>query len=123
MKIAVIIVRTLIGLLFILSGATWFLGLVPPPPPEMKGLFDAFTTIGYLLNFAKGVELICGIALVSGRYNTLALVLLAPVVINILIVNILFAPMGLVIVIPIVVGLLFLAYDKRENYRSLFVAK
>jgi hypothetical protein len=71
----------------------------------------------------KTIELLCGIAFVSGRFVTLAIVLIAPVVLNILLINIFLAPEGLPIAIPLFAGILFLAYACRENYQTLFAVK
>lgn len=125
MKIAIIVVRTLIGLLFLMASATYFLNLVPEPEltGEMKTFSEGLTASGYLMPLVKTIELLCGIAFVSGRFVTLAIVLIAPVVLNILLINIFLAPEGLPIAIPLFAGILFLAYACRENYQTLFAVK
>jgi putative oxidoreductase len=125
MKIAIIIVRTLIGLMFLFSSITYFLNLVPQPDltGNVKIFMDGLTASGYIMPVVKVFELLCGLAFVSGRFVSLAIVLIFPIALNILLINILLMPSGLPIVIPLFLGILFLAYAHRENYKPLLVAK
>jgi len=125
MKIAVIIVRILIGLMFILSAGTYFLNLVPQAEltGNAKTFMEGIVASGYIMPVAKVFEFLCGLAFVSGRFVSLAVVLIFPIALNILLINTLLMPSGLPIVIPLFLGILFLAYAHRENYKSLLVAK
>ncbi|HMK07261.1 MAG TPA: hypothetical protein VK476_07005, partial [Flavobacterium sp.] len=99
MKIATIIVRTLIGLLLLYAAGMFFLKLAPEP--VTTGDFKAFqvglVASAYLMPLAKGIELICGLAFVSGRYVTLANLLILPVTLNILLINIFLTPENLLV--------------------------
>ncbi len=125
MKIAIIVVRTLIGLMFLLSSLTYFLNLVPQPDltGNAKIFMDGLTASGYIMPVVKVFEFLCGLAFVSGRFVSLAVVLIFPIALNILLINAFLIPSGLPIVIPLFLGILFLAYAHRENYKSLLVAK
>lgn len=122
MKIAVIIVRTLIGLLFLITSIGFFLKLFPEP--ELNGNFKAFQ-IGliastYLIPLAKTIELLCGLSFVTGRYTTLANILIFPVTVNILFINFFLNQEGLPLAIFVFLGNLFLIYSHWNNYKSLF---
>lgn len=130
MKIAVIIVRTLVALMFLMASGYWFAMVVfhavPAPPPvtgNMKIFNDGLTASGYLMMLIKITELVCALFLLFGRYVALALVVLFPVMLNIVLVNAFLAPSGLVAVIPLLIGILFLAYTQREKYAPLFTSK
>lgn len=125
MKIAVIIFRTLIGLIFLFSSLTYFLNLVPPAEltGNIKTFMDGLTASRYVMPTVKFFELVCGLAFVTGRFVPLAVVLIFPIALNILLINALFVPQGLPIVIPLFLGILFLAYCHRETYKPLFAAK
>ena len=126
MKIAVIIVRTLVGLLFVLSAVTYFLNVAPPPEGltgDTKTFFDGLAASHYILPVAKVFELLCGLMFVSGRFVALAVVLIFPIALNILLINALHLPSGLVIAIPLFLAILFLAYTQREKYLPLLEAK
>lgn len=125
MKIAVIIVRVLIGLLFLFASITFFLNLVPQP--ELKGSVKAFndgiSASVYLMPLVKVIELLCGIAFVSGFFVPFATVVIFPVAVNILLFHAFLAPEGLPVAIPLFLGILFIAYANRKSYEALLVAK
>ena len=124
MKIATIIVRVLIGLLLLSASIIFFLKLAPEP--ETTGNFKAFNmglvASTYLLPLAKTIELLCGIAFLTGRYVTLANILILPITVNILFINFFLAPEGLPIAALLFLANLFLIYRYWDNYRSLFKA-
>jgi len=126
MKIAIIIVRTLIGLMFLFASITYFLNLTPPPENltgSTKTFFDGLAASGYILPVSKVFELLCGLAFVAGRFVALAVVLIFPIVLNILFINAIHLPSGLPIAMALFLGILFLAYAYRESYRPLLAAK
>src|SRR5687767_5973021 len=91
------VARVLFGLIFVVFGANAFLQFMPPPPPMppaaatfVGGLFSA----GYFLILLKVTEIVAGLLLLSNRFVPLALVLLAPIVVNIAGFHLLLAPAG-----------------------------
>lgn len=125
MRIAVIAVRTLMGLLFLFASITYLFKLFPQPEltGDMKTFSAGLEASGYLMYLVKGIELVCGLALVSGRFVALAAVLIAPIAVNILCVHLFLDPQGLPVALFVVLGNLFLAYTYRKQYEPLFVAK
>lgn len=125
MKITTIVIRTLIGLLFLFTSIGFFLKLFPEP--EFEGDFKAFqvgiVASTYLIPLAKSVELLCGLSFISGRYVTLANILIFPVTINILFINFFLTPEGLPLALFVFLGNIFLIYTHWENYKGLFKAK
>ena len=122
MKIATIIVRVLIGLLLLFASVSFFLKLAPEQ--VATGNFKAFqiglVASSYLIPLAKAVELLCGLSYVTGKYVSLANILILPITVNILFINYFMAPEGLPIAIPLFLGNLFLIYRYWENYKSVF---
>jgi putative oxidoreductase len=125
MKIAVIIVRVLMGLLFILGSLAFFfkLGGEPQLSGNMKTYFDGLVASGYFLPLLKITELVCGIAFLAGRFVPLACVVIAPVIVNILFVHTFLDKTGLPIAILLVLANSFLAYAYRDKFRPLLEAK
>lgn len=125
MKIAIIVIRSLIGLLFLFTSVGFFLKLIPEP--EMTGNFKAFqlglVASTYLIPLAKTIEFLCGLSFVTGRYVTLTNLLIFPVTINILFINFFLTPEGIPIALFVFFGNLFLIYSHWENYKGLFIAK
>lgn len=122
MKIATIIVRVLIGALLLYASISFFLKLMPEP--VTNGDFKAFqlglVASTYLMPLAKAIELLCGLSYVSGKYVTLANILILPITINILLINYFLVPEGLPIAIAMFLGNLFLIYRYWNNYKTVF---
>ncbi|MEZ0391957.1 MAG: DoxX family membrane protein [Pseudobdellovibrionaceae bacterium] len=124
-----LIARILLGLIFFAAGLTGLLNLVPPPPdlPERLQTFNTgLMASGYFFTLLKLTETICGALLLSGFFVPLALVILAPISLNIFLVHAFLAPSGLPL--AIVIGLLliylsFFAQPYSSVVKQLFRAK
>src|SRR4051812_12777489 len=112
MKVAAIIIRTLMGLMFLFSAAVVLFKLFPQP--ELKGAIKTFMSgveaSVYLLPLIKITEMLCAFAFLSGRFVPLATVVIFPITVNILLFHAFLAPEGLVVGILLLLGNLFLAY-------------
>jgi putative oxidoreductase len=125
MKIAVIIVRTLMGLLFLFASISVLFNLIPQPEltGNVKIFMDGINATGYLLTLIKITELACGIAFVTGFFVPLAAVIIAPVIINIFLFHLFVDSSGLPVAIFLLLGNLLLGYAYRERYRPMLAAK
>lgn len=125
MKIAVIVVRSLIGLLLLFASISFFFNLVPQPvlQGDIKTFMLGINASGYLMKLIKITELVCGIAFITGRFVTLANVVIFPVVLNIFLFHAFLDPAAIGPAVFLLIGVLFLAWYHRKNYESLFVAK
>lgn len=125
MKIAAIVVRVLMGLMFAFSAIVVLFKLVPQPEltGEIKTFMDGVNATGYMMTTIKVIELICAAAFLSGRFVPLAAVVIFPININILLFHVTIAPEGLLVAILLMIGNLFLAWYYREKYKPLFTAK
>lgn len=121
MRIAMIIVRTLTGLLFLFASVTFLFGLIVPPPMEgpIKTFNEGLAASGYFFMLLKITELVCAIFLLIGRFVPLALVVLSPIVVNIFMVHLFLDRTGLPVAIFLVAAQIFLAYYYREAFRPL----
>ncbi len=122
MKIATIVIRTLIGLLLLFASIGFFLKLLPEP--TTTGDFKAFqlglVASTYLMPMAKSIELLCGLSFVTGRYVTLANILILPITLNILFINFFLTPEGIPVALFMFIGNIFLIYRYWKNYKRLF---
>jgi putative oxidoreductase len=125
MKIATIIVRILLGLLYAFSAVSFFFHLAEMPPLEgnPKIFMDGIIASGYLLHLVKVTELVCGLALIVGLFAPLATVIIFPITLNILFFTICTAHANPGMAIGMLVANLFLAYAYRENYKTLLSMK
>jgi uncharacterized membrane protein YphA (DoxX/SURF4 family) len=124
MKIAMIIVRTLLGLFLLFASVTYLFKLFPMPQPTgvIKTYSDGLAVVN-LMFYIKVIELICGLAFVSGRFVTLAAVVLFPIAINIVLFHAVTSPAQIGGGLFVFLADLFLAYYYRANYVTLFKAK
>ena len=125
MKIAMIIVRTLMGLLFLFASISFLGGFIAPPPMAdgpMKMFNEGLAASGYFFFLLKITELVCGILLVTGRFVPLALVILSPIIINIFFVHLFLDRTGLPIAIFLVLANIFLAYCYRDAFKPMLTA-
>jgi putative oxidoreductase len=122
MKYAIIIVRILLGLVFVVFGSNAFLHFIPVPP--MQGQAGAF--MGALLN--SGYVYVIAILQVAGglclligsRFVALGLTLLGPVIVNIVLYHIFLDRSGFPVAIVISVLALFLLWIYRYKFPSIF---
>ena len=96
MKIAVLIARNLLGLMFLVFGLNGFLHFLPMPMPTGPALqyMTVLSTSHYFVPVFL-LQVIGGALLLTNRFVPLALVLLGPVIVNIILYHILMAPQGL----------------------------
>ena len=98
MKLAAIIARYLLGLVFTVFGLNGFLHFIPQPPFPAGSHAAAFTgamaATGYFA-VVFAVQFLCGLAFFAGLYVPLTLVVVAPVIFNVLLFHSTMAPAGL----------------------------
>ena len=110
MKIVTIIVRVLLGLVFVVFGANGFLRFLPMPPlPHgLAGEFlHAFFASGYVYAIAA-CQFVGGLLLLIARFVPLGLTILGPIIVNIVLFHILLATEGLPLALIIAALFLFL---------------
>lgn len=119
--------RVLLGLVFFVFGLDGFLHFIPQPtemPSEPAMAFAVgLMKSGYMFPLIKGTEVAVGALLLANRFVALALVIIAPVIINIFAFHAFLAPSGTVIASALVVLAAYLAWVHRGAYRPLFVAR
>jgi putative oxidoreductase len=125
MKIAIIVVRILLGLLYVMSSIVVLFNLVKAPEPTgaTKTFMEGMMATKYLLPFVKITELVCGLLLISGRFVPLATVMIFPITINIFLFHIFVAPEGVITGVVVLAMNLFLAYACRKNYTTLLASR
>src|SRR5438045_9110281 len=93
MKIATIIARVLLGLIFLIFGSNAFLHFIPmpPPPPGLVGEYlHALIESGYIYAIG-GLQVIGGLLLLIGRLVPLGLTNIGDMIEKIVLYGILFA--------------------------------
>ena len=127
MKIAVLIARILLGLIFLVFGLNFFLhfSFLPSSAPMSEkaqafsgGLYGS----GYFFQYMKVIEIASGLAILFNRYTAFFLLILFPVSVNIFLFHAVLMPSGLTVAGPIIILHLFLGFAYRKYYSSIFTA-
>ncbi len=124
MKIAIIIARVLLGLIFFIFGLNGFLGFIPAPPiPGPAGAFiGAMFTTHYLV-LVSGVQALAGALLLTNQFVPLALVLLGAILANILTYHATMTTTGWPLAALTTLLWLIVAWPLRSHFAPLFARK
>jgi uncharacterized membrane protein YphA (DoxX/SURF4 family) len=123
MKIAALVCRILLGLIFVVFGSNIFFHFIPMPPPQgQAGAFlGAMFGSGYMQAVAL-FQIVGGFLLLIGKFVPLGLTLVGPVIVNIMFFHIFLEPSGLPLAIVVsVLSLVVLAYH-RQSFAGLLNA-
>jgi len=124
MKIATLIARILLGLLFLVFGLNGFLHFIPmAPPPGLAGQYMGALFLSHYLVAVFLLQTIGGALLLVNRFVPLALVLLGPVLVNILLFHALMAPEGLPMALFATVLWAILLYAVRRGFAGVLVQR
>ena len=125
MKIAALIARILLGLVFLVFGLNGFLHFIPTGqlPSGLAGQFLGVLFQSHYVYVVSALQVAGGALLLVNRYVPLALVLLGPVIVNIFFFHLLMEHTGLPLAIVVVIlwGIVFLRY--RQSFAGIFVQR
>lgn len=125
MKIAALIARILLGLIFFVFGLNGFLNFIPmgAMPSGLAGQFLTVLFQSHYVLFISACELAGGALLLVNRYVPLGLTILGPVIVNILLYHLLLDHSGapFAVVVAILWGIL--AFRQRQHFSGLFVQR
>ena len=124
MKIAVLVARILLGLVFLVFGLNGFLNFLHAPMPAGgAGQYMALLGPTIYMQFVFLVQIVGGVLLLSGQFIPLALVLVGPVLVNILLFHITLQPAGLPPGLLTVVLWFIIFFGVRKYFAGIFVQK
>jgi putative oxidoreductase len=125
MKIAVLIARILLGLLFLVFGLNGFLNFIPVGqlPSGLAGQFVTALLQSHYVQVVCAFEVAGGALLLSNRYVPLGLTLLGPIIVNILLYHLLLFHMGVGIAVVVAILWGIVAFYHRQSFAGLFVQK
>jgi putative oxidoreductase len=124
MKIAVLIARILLGLIFVFFGVNGYLNFLHAPlPTGQAGQYIGVLSGSFYMYFVSLVQLLGGVLLLSGQFIPLALVLLGPVLVNVLLFHISFQPSGLPPGILCTVLWFIIFFGYRQAFAGIFAQK
>ena len=120
MKITNVIARFLLGLIFLVFGLNGFLHFIPSSPPSgTAGQFVGALFVSHYLVPIFLLQIISAVLLLVNRYVPLALTLLAPIIVNILLIHILMLPSGLPLALVVTVLWIVVFLSVRSAFAGL----
>jgi len=125
MKVAALVARLLLGLIFFVFGLNGFLQFIPVKelPGGLAGQFITVFIASHYVLYVSGCQLAGGVLLLVNRYVPLALAILGPVIVNILLYHLLLNHAGAQLAIVVTILLAFLFYRHRQHFAGLFVQR
>ena len=115
------VLRTVLGLAFVVFGLNYFLGFLPQPktiPPDVITFMVPFIGAKYM-GLIKTIEIASGLLLIGNRFVPLALTLLAPILVGITWFHVQLEPSGLPVPIVLVALEVALAYFYRDAFAPM----
>jgi uncharacterized membrane protein YphA (DoxX/SURF4 family) len=126
MKITVLVLRILLGFIYLVFGLDFFLHFIPYQPLH-TGKAGAFIAglkgTGYFYPMQKVIQIAGGLSLMTNLYAPFFAVVLFPISLNVLLFHTFLVPSGWLMGVTLMVPNLFLGYAYRKYYSGLFVAK
>ncbi|MDY8135160.1 DoxX family membrane protein [Aquimarina sp. 2201CG5-10] len=118
----ILILRIILGILLIVFGSNKFFGFLPEfefANPDAGVLFSALAG-SYVLKTVGIIEVVVGLLLVIGKSVPFALVLLAPISVNIILFHGTLDPANIGPAIFVFLVNTFLIYKNWDKYKALF---
>ncbi|MDF1516986.1 MAG: DoxX family membrane protein [Lutibacter sp.] len=116
------VLRLLLGLILLVFGANKFLQFMPSPPMEgpPADFFGALFATGYMIPLIAITEIIAGVLLLTNKWTGLALVLVAPISVNIVLFHLVLDPAGIAAAAVVAVLNVVLIYANWNKFKTLF---
>jgi putative oxidoreductase len=124
LKVADLLARILLGLVFLVFGLNGFVHFIPGTLPSgLAGQFLTALVESHYDFFVSAVQLVGGVLLLVNRYVPLGLTFLGPVIVNIILYHLLLDRTGLPIAVIVLIFWGILAFRRRQYFSGLFVQR
>ena len=123
MKIAVVVLRSMLGFFYLVFGLDYFLHFIPYQPLH-TGAAGAFIAglkgTGYFYPMQKIIQILAGLSLLLNRYAPFSAVVVFPISLNVFLFHTILVPSGWLMGGLLLGPNLFLGYAYRKYYRGMF---
>ena len=127
LRYATVTARGLMGLMFFIFGLNGFLNFLPQPatplPEGALAFAGALMKTGYMMPLIFATQLVVGALLLANRFVPLALVLIAPFLVNSVAFHVFLEPSGRGMAGVVLAFEIFLAWSYRRAYHSLLTPR
>ncbi|MGI9593447.1 MAG: DoxX family membrane protein [Patiriisocius sp.] len=116
------ILRILLGVSLLVFGANKFFAFIPifDMAPAAANFMESLNSTGYVLYVVACLEIFIGVLLLFKKWVPFALVLLAPIVVNVLLFHVFLDVSGVLVALFMVAITAVLIYKYWKSYSSLF---
>jgi putative oxidoreductase len=116
------ILRMLLGVSLLIFGMNKFIAFIPifDMAPAAANFMESLNSTGYVLYVVASLELLIGVLLLFKKWVPFALVLLAPIVVNILLFHLFLDVSGMFVAVLMLAITGVLIYKYWKSYSSLF---
>ncbi|WP_457610729.1 DoxX family membrane protein [Lutibacter sp.] len=116
------VLRILLGLILVVFGANKFFGFIPnmEMPAAAGNLMSAMMESGYMFKLVGVTEIIVGLLLLIKKWVPFALIVLAPISLNMIFFHIFLAPAGIAPAAIVAIINILLIYDNWSKLKILF---
>ena len=114
--------RIILGLILLIFGASKFINFMPTPelPEAAADFMGAMGKTGYMIPLIGAVEVIVGLLLILNKWTGLALIILAPVALNMVLFHVKLAPGGMGLAALVTILNAVLIYANWDKFKSIF---
>jgi putative oxidoreductase len=120
MKLVSSLSRYPLGLIFVVFGLNGFLNFIPPQPiPTLAMQFVGSLFLSHYSVMIFGAQVVVGALLLANLFVPLALVILAPIIVNIITFHALMEPSGLPLAIFVTALWLLVAIGRRSAFDGI----
>lgn len=116
------VLRILLGLILVVFGANKFFGFIPnmEMPAPAGNLMSAMMESGYMFKLVGVTEIVVGLLLLIKKWVPFALIVLAPISVNMVFFHIFLAPAGIAPAAIVAIINILLIYDNWSKLKILF---
>lgn len=117
------LVRIVLGIMLVVFGSNMFLHFIPLPPPtgSAADFMNSLSATGYVFPVVGMLEVFIGVMLLLKKWVAFALILFAPISVNILLFHLFLDIPGVSAAILVVILNSILIYKHWKQYTPLFV--
>ena len=126
MKIATLILRVLLGFIYLVFGLDYFLHFIPYQPEHtgnVAALKSGLMGTGYIYPMMKTIQIVGGISLLVNRWPAFFAVVLFPISLNVFLFHTILVPSGWLMGVLLLGPNLFLGYAYRKYYKGMFTKR
>ena len=125
MKMASLVARLLLGVMFVFFGLNGFLNFLSmgPMPSGLAGQFIGALAQSHYFWVVAALQVAGGALMLVNRYVPLGLVLLGPVIVNIVLYHVFLNPSGAGLAVLAVILWLIVFYWHRQYFSGIFVQR